>query len=113
MDEVSANLLKLGLKWIGSPALATDAGGVSSGAIILLQPCVNVWTTPREVDLFPGRLTMCYVTTQELGTVALYCIYLETGKGLQGTNIEVLESMLVHIAKNALLDYITCFFVGL
>ena len=41
---------------------------------------------------------MVYVRLPCLGALALYVVYLETGAGLAGVNVEILERIATHVA---------------
>ena len=102
ISEVSGQMARKGLKWLGSPAVTTDKGGLSSGVAIVCQGTSDVWHGGRCSELYPGRLCHAFVRTPELGLTAIYSVYLVTGTGLVGPNVAILECLVDHVTCHRL-----------
>ena len=102
MDEVSSQLARSGIKWMGSPAIITEKQGISSGVALVAHPSADVWFEGATCCLFPGRLCYAFARTPEIGLVCIYVLYLVTGLGMQGTNVLILEAMISHIVTHNL-----------
>ena len=97
MEEIPSQLARRRLKWLGSPALVTEKGGVSSGVALVCQAALDVWIEGKSASIVPGRLSYAFVRCPELGVIAVYSIYLETGIGLRGAHVKTLEAWLAHV----------------
>ena len=100
MLEIQSQYADRGMKWFGTPARRTEAKGWSSGVAFLAQGFLDIWEPEGGGELFPSRCSMVYVRMPVLGVIALYVVYLEVNTGLQGTNVEILEEIIKHVAKH-------------
>ena len=76
----------------------------SGGVGIIAKRYLDFWWDPLESNIVDGRVSVAFVRLPQVGALALYSVYLETGVGLSG-NLATLHA-LVHHAKGHHLPWV-------
>jgi len=95
-------LKKMGRASYWAPSRLTQKGGKSSGVLIAPLARLDTCLPPCGGDVVPHRVKCCYVRAGALGHVAIYSVYLHSGKGLGVDNCQILGQIGKHAKAHGL-----------